>query len=62
MEQQLFKISVKTITDKIYTYTVAEYTTTNDGAFIEFFDNHTQVTRRYPIKNCQIIVVGGDDE
>jgi hypothetical protein len=59
---RVFKISVKTITDKIFTYTVAAYTTTDDGAFIEFYDDHSDVTRRYPLKNCQIIVVGGDDE
>jgi hypothetical protein len=59
---RVFKISVKTITDTIFTYTVAAYNTTDDGAFIEFYDDHSDVTLRYPLKNCQIIVVGGDDE
>lgn len=62
MEERLYKISVKTITDKIYTYTVREYRTTDDGIFIEFYDDHSDVTRRYPVKNCQIIVTGGADE
>jgi hypothetical protein len=62
MRQQQYKISVKTITDKIYTYTVDSYRATDDGAFIEFYDEYDGLTRRYPIKNCQIIVVMPRDD
>ena len=57
MTMTQYKILIKTITDRIITFTVEEYTLVDDNQFIEFTDRLSGNILRYHVSKVEIKVV-----